>query len=152
MRQMITTAALAAITALGLAGCDKDAESAAEGSAAIEADDGEAAPTPETARPEGRERRRGGERMAKFDSNGDGKLDESERAAMREGRVARILESADTDGDGAISKDEAAAVEGRQKRMFGDFSKLDADNDGSITKAELAESMKNRGPRRRRPR
>jgi hypothetical protein len=152
MRSMITTAALAAMTTLGLVGCDSSSDPpAADTEAEVEAE-AEASEPAAAVKTDRRDRRRAfrAERIARFDADGDGKLDETERAAMRAGRIERMIESVDTDGDGAVSKAEADAIEGRRKRMFGDFASLDSDGDGKITAAELGEAMKDRGPRRRR--
>ncbi len=58
--------------------------------------------------------------LEKFDANGDGKLDETERKAAREALKAKILEKFDEDGDGKLSEDERAkAKEARPKRRRG---------------------------------
>lgn len=73
---------------------------------------------------------RKGDRIIKqFDKDGDGKLSESEKTAMKaamEERKAR----ADTDGDGKISEAERKAI--REKMM----KHLDTDGDGKISEAE----------------
>ncbi|MDD4018242.1 MAG: hypothetical protein PHV28_09885 [Kiritimatiellae bacterium] len=48
-------------------------------------------------------------REKKFDTNGDGKLDEKERAAMQEARKAQVKEF-DKDGDGKLSDEERKAM------------------------------------------
>ena len=48
-------------------------------------------------------------REKKFDTNGDGKLDETERAAMLEARNAHVKEF-DKDGDGKLSDEERKAM------------------------------------------
>lgn len=53
------------------------------------------------------------EMLAKFDTNKDGKLDETERAAMRDERAAKTFKKLDTNGDGQISLEEFKA--GRSK-------------------------------------
>ena len=50
------------------------------------------------------------ERMERFDTNGDGELDQAERAAARAARRARM----DTNGDGVVDADERKAA--RRKR------------------------------------
>lgn len=47
--------------------------------------------------------------LEKFDLNKDGKLDASERAAMKEARAEKRFEKLDANGDGVISKDEFKA-------------------------------------------
>ena len=86
--------------------------------------------------------------LAEHDANGDGELDEAERTAMRQARLAGRIERIDSDGDGAVSRAEAEAAPRRHRRMLRDFDTLDANGDGSITNDELAEGMKQRRERR----
>ena len=44
--------------------------------------------------------------LAEFDANGDGKLDDAERTAMRETRAIAAFKKLDTNGNGQISLDE----------------------------------------------
>ena len=46
------------------------------------------------------------ERLAKFDTNKDGKLDDNERAVMRKERRAEVFSKLDADGNGVITKSE----------------------------------------------
>lgn len=79
--------------------------------------------------------------IAKFDKDGDGKLSEDERAAMKEARKTmmearkkEILAQFDKDGDGKLNDEEkAAAKEARQKLML---EKFDKDGDGKLSKEE----------------
>lgn len=101
--------------------------------------------------------------LEKFDSNHDGKLDETERAAARAACSARIKDQhpelfakLDTDHDQALSREELragrekiqklrqekrpdpAAASARLKEKHPEiFKQLDTDNDGQLSKAEL---------------
>ncbi len=63
------------------------------------------------------------EMMKKADLNGDGQLDDSERAALKKQRREkmaqnpRFLKLADTDGDGEISKAEFAVAQKKVRKM-----------------------------------
>lgn len=56
--------------------------------------------------------------VEKFDTNGDGQIDEAERQAIRETVKARILEKFDANGDGQLDKAERQALReaGRAQR------------------------------------
>lgn len=70
------------------------------------------------------------ERMLRqFDKDGDGRLSESEKTAMKAAMEERKA-LADTDGDGKVSDAEREAV--REKMM----KRLDADGDGKVSEAE----------------
>ena len=74
--------------------------------------------------------------LAKFDKDGDGKLNEEERKAAGEARKAlraEILAKHDTDGDGKLSPKE------RQASMIARFDK---DGDGKLSEAERMEAQK----------
>jgi Ca2+-binding EF-hand superfamily protein len=89
------------------------------------------------------------ERMLKeFDTDGDGKLSEQERAnaketvkTLMEKRKQAMLDKVDKDGDGQVSEEEKAAAkdalkakaEARRKAML---EKYDADGDGTLDEAE----------------
>ena len=83
--------------------------------------------------------------IAKFDKDGDGELNEEERAAAhaeREKHHAEMIATYDTDKDGELSKSERKAMR---------IALFDADGDGTLndTEKEAAkkEMMKHRGPR-----
>ncbi len=91
--------------------------------------------------------RGGGERrgvppqvLERFDTDGDGKLSQDERKAMREERQAqrkKMMEKYDTDGDGKLSEDERKAFrEDMQKRHNELLEKYDADKDGRLSPEE----------------
>src|SRR4051812_26643325 len=46
------------------------------------------------------------EKLEKFDANKDGKLDETERAAMHEAMMTSLFTKLDKDGNGVLSLDE----------------------------------------------
>jgi EF hand len=87
---------------------------------------------------DGHGRRGGRMMMEKFDTNGDGVLDEAERGAAklamhakREARRAQI----DLNHDGQIDDNERAAA--KKARAFERFKRIDANGDGAITLAEF---------------
>ena len=81
--------------------------------------------------------------LEKFDANGDGKLDETERAAAREAVKAKreahkqkIFEKFDANGDGKLDEQERAAA----KEAFKAKSKerFDENGDGELDETERA--------------
>jgi hypothetical protein len=98
--------------------------------------------------------------LKKFDKDGDGKLNEEERAEARKsfgaGRPPRppavLIKKFDKDGDGKLNEEERAALrEEGQKRRKEIIAKFDKDGDGKLNeeerKAAGAEMRKNRGGR-----
>jgi hypothetical protein len=90
------------------------------------------------------------ERLAAFDTDGDGQLSDAEkdqmkaeRMARREAHQAEVLAENDTDKDGTLSEAERAAM--RTKRVDAMFGRLDADGDGKVTAAELEATGGRRG-------
>ena len=95
--------------------------------------------------------------IAKFDKDGDGKLNEEERAAakaergeMMKGRKQEMLEKFDKDGDGELNEEEREAAHAGMKQKM--LEKFDTDGDGTLNdteKAAMKEAMKDRpgGPR-----
>ena len=88
------------------------------------------------------------EMMQKFDKDGDGKLNEEERAAAKEAMKGReeayrkeMLEKFDKDGDGKLSEEEHEAAkkermekhEARKKELL---AKYDKDGDGELSEDE----------------
>ncbi len=80
--------------------------------------------------------------LAKYDTNGDGKLDDSERAAMkadfqakRAARKAEMLAKYDLNKDGKLEKNERVAM--KTDLATKRFAKLDTNGDGVISKDEF---------------
>lgn len=101
-----------------------------------------AAPTPlgsdTPALPDEGGRHHGG-RMAKMDTDGDGKISDEEREAAMKDRSAKMRSRLDTNGDGKLTPDELANAKGRMK--FDDPTALDTNNDGDISADELEAGM-----------
>ena len=76
--------------------------------------------------------------LKKFDTNGDGKLDETERKAMYEDMKAEMLKKFDKDGDGKLSEDERKAMradmEAHRKELL---EKYDANKNGKFDPEEI---------------
>tara|TARA_Y100000588_G_C14214568_1_gene908222 strand:- start:1093 stop:1638 length:546 start_codon:yes stop_codon:yes gene_type:complete len=98
--------------------------------------------------------------IKKFDKDGDGKLNEDERAEARKSfggnrpprPPAALIKKFDKDGDGKLNEEERAALrEEGQKRRQEILDKFDKDGDGKLNeeerKAAAAEMRKNRGGR-----
>ena len=92
--------------------------------------------------------------MKKFDKDGDGKLNEEEKAELRKQMAERgagrkvppfIMEKFDKDGDGKLSEDERAearkAMEARRAEMI---EKFDKDGDGKLNEEERKAAMPSR--------
>jgi Ca2+-binding EF-hand superfamily protein len=92
--------------------------------------------------------------MKKFDKDGDGKLNEEEKAELRKQMAERgagrkvppfIMEKFDKDGDGKLSEDERAearkAMEARRAEMI---EKFDKDGDGKLNEEERKAAMASR--------
>lgn len=80
--------------------------------------------------------------LERFDTNKDGQLDESERAAMKKAFEAKraerhqeMLAKYDLDKDGKLSESERAAA--RQDRLVERFKAIDTNGDGSISLQEF---------------
>jgi hypothetical protein len=85
-------------------------------------------------RPAHPERPISAEVLKEFDQDGDGKLNDQERAAMHAEREKKKLERYDTDKDGKLSDAEKTAMRAsREKEML---EKFDADKDGKISDEE----------------
>lgn len=107
----------------------------------LQAEPGEGKRKGENKGPKGPRRELSAEVIAKFDTNGDGKLTGDERKAAGEAHKAEMLKKFDKDGDGKLSKEERkAAITAR----------FDADGDGELNEAEEAEMKKATSERRAR--
>jgi hypothetical protein len=76
--------------------------------------------------------------MQKYDKNGDGTLDASEKAALRadrEAKKAERLAKFDTNKDGKLDDSERAVM--KSERAEAAFKKLDADGNGQISLDEF---------------
>jgi len=90
--------------------------------------------------------------IARFDKDGDGKLNEEEREAakagrkeMMEARRKEMLEKFDTDKDGELSEAEKEAMQAARKQMM--LEKFDKDGDGELSDDEKAGMRKEMGDR-----
>ncbi len=109
------------------------------------------------AEPEQKKGRRGSpspEIIAKFDKDGDGKLNREEKKAAREARRAEMVAKFDKDGDGELNTEEKAAL--RADRKARREARFDKDGDGKLSKEERRAMRrklgklrgKGKGPRR----
>lgn len=83
-----------------------------------------------------------GKMIQKFDANGDGALDDAERAQMKQAfaekhaaRKAAMLAKFDTNKDGALDDSEKLAM--RDARAAERFAKLDSNGDGKLSLDEF---------------
>lgn len=83
-----------------------------------------------------------GDRMARMDKDGDGKISDEERAAAMKERTERMRQRLDTNGDGKLTPDELASSKGRMH--FDDPAALDTNHDGDISADELQAGMEAR--------
>ncbi|HTE53945.1 MAG TPA: hypothetical protein VK698_23985 [Kofleriaceae bacterium] len=170
--RLMPGAVLGSLLSIGMAaGCAKEASESAPAAApqpeatqvapsprplpTLDSPASPASPAPSARAGDPDHRRRGGrggrrgQMLERFDQNGDGQLDDAERAAMTHDRAAKMIERNDTDKDGALSVAELDAIKGNGRRFQRVPSDADANKDGSITAAELEASMVARMQQRR---
>jgi Ca2+-binding EF-hand superfamily protein len=87
------------------------------------------------------------EMLARFDANGDGVLDDQEKAVMRatlkkEKEAAKVSGSGDV---GSLSAGEAPAAPGVDRFVLEIIKRFDKDGDGKLDATELAAFLKSRG-------
>jgi len=94
------------------------------------------------------------ELLKKFDKDGDGKLNDAEKAEMKKAfearREAEMLKKFDKDGDGKLSdaeKEEMEKARAARKAKFeaAMLKKFDKDGDGKLSDAEREEAKKAMG-------
>jgi len=90
--------------------------------------------------------------MQKYDTNGDGKLDDSERAklhadmkAKREAMKAEMLAKYDINKDGKLDKTERAVMKNERAEIA--FKKADANGDGQLSLDEFKQLRQHQGMR-----
>jgi Ca2+-binding EF-hand superfamily protein len=89
--------------------------------------------------------------MQRYDTDGDGKLSDAERNAMREEFRKGELERYDKDGDGKISEEERQAMRRGRGGMWAAATErwrlqhFDVDGDGKLSEAEEAEQKEFQG-------
>ena len=86
-------------------------------------------------------------RLAKYDTNGDGTLDDAERKAAqahreakRQARHAEMLAQYDSNRDGTLDETERQAM--RRDRIDQAFARLDTNHDGALTREEFGAGAK----------
>ena len=101
--------------------------------------------------PEGRPSRE--EMIKKFDKDGDGKLNDDEKAELRKAMASKggpggrrlpphLLKKFDKDGDGKLSEDERAELrKGMEARRKEFMAKFDKDGDGKLNEEERKAAM-----------
>ena len=91
---------------------------------------------------EGQRERRGSRQvppavLKEFDKDGDGKLSEDERKAMREAAQKKMLEKYDKDKDGKLNDEERKAMrEDQEAKHKALLEKYDKDKDGKLSPEE----------------
>lgn len=90
------------------------------------------------------------EALETFDQNKNGELDDDERMAMHEARVADMVARMDTNADGKLTREELDASAATRRRPPPDFETIDANKDGFVTVEEMAAARPPRNFRDRR--
>lgn len=150
MQRLSSFAFLAALASLSLGGCKSDdaggSNAPQQPGIAAAAAPGE---EPEADSPGDRRRgarramspdQRRAERLRRFDTNGDGKLDREERKVMIREAVERRMRRMDGNQDGRIARDEVRG--GRfGEHLAASFDRADANRDSYISPQELEAAM-----------
>lgn len=80
--------------------------------------------------------------LKKYDTNGDGKLDEAEKKALDEAKRLKDIKAFDWDGDGKLNEREKTAMQWAEEgRLDGAFRKLDADANGQLSQEEITAGL-----------
>ncbi len=80
--------------------------------------------------------------LKKYDSNGDGSLDEAETKAMEEARRLKEIKDFDWDEDGQLSEREKTAMQWAEEgRLDGFFKRLDTDGKGELNEERLKAAL-----------
>jgi Ca2+-binding EF-hand superfamily protein len=106
----------------------------------------ETKPAPAKADTSGQMEKRRQEMLKRFDVNGDGKLDDAEKAVMKEAlKQEKTLRGSGDIGSQGGTAEPAPGGEGRGDLFIRELLKrFDKDGDGKLDAAELAELIKNR--------
>jgi Ca2+-binding EF-hand superfamily protein len=85
---------------------------------------------------------RRGDRLARMDKDGDGKISDEERQTAMKERSEKMRARFDSNNDGKLTPEELAGANGRMH--FDDPKALDLDHNGDISTEELEAGMKAR--------
>lgn len=107
-------------------------------------------PRPDRAEMRAKRDERRKEALETFDQDKNGELDDEERDAMHEARVADMVARMDTDADGRLTREELDASAANRRRPPPDFETIDANKDGFVTVEEMAAARPPRNFRDRR--
>jgi Ca2+-binding EF-hand superfamily protein len=151
MPRLSSFAFLSALASLSLAGaCKSDDAGGSTSPQQPSATAAAPAPAPDdasgdvgTGAPGGNMNERRAQRMQKFDTNRDGKLNRDERKVMMGQRIDRRMQRMDADRDGKISRQEIASRNrGRfAQHLSAEFDRADQNRDTFLSREELGKAM-----------